>query len=330
MNSPAIPPLVQDFFTGYLLNQKRVSPQTVGAYRDTFRLLFNFLLDTTKSMPSTLCLEDLNPDAILAFLEYLEKKRGNSVRSRNARLAALRSFFRFVALKEPGSVDLVTRVLAIPNKRACRRLIGYLTRQEMTAILAAPNLNRWAGRRDHALLLTMYNTGARVSEICTLQCSHISFGENTSVHLHGKGRKERAVPLWKKTAKTLKAWFNELGAPLSRAFPNAMRKPMTRHGISYILTQCVLLAQQSCSSLTNKKVTPHIIRHTTAMHLLQAGVDLAVIAMWLGHENLETTHMYIEADLAMKEKALEKVPPLGGAYRRFKANDKLISFLETL
>lgn len=331
MSAPAIAPFVQAFFTDHLLRHKRASPQTVSAYRDAFRLLFQFLLDTMGREPAGLCLTDLNADTLLRFLDHLEQQRGNTVRSRNARLAAFRSFFRFVALREPGSLDVITRVLAIPSKRADRRLVGYLTRPEMEAILTRPNADQWAGRRDQALILTLYNTGARVSEISSLQRTQIIFGINTSVCLHGKGRKERAVPLWARTARILKAWFREIGAAKhALAFPNARGDPLTRHGVTYILAQAVEQARRNCPSLAQKQVSPHVIRHTTAMHLLQAGVDLSVIAMWLGHESLETTHIYVEADLATKEKALEKVAPLGPASRRFKADDQLLGFLASL
>lgn len=324
-------PLVQAFFAEHLLNHKRASAQTVGAYRDVFRLLFNFLHGSVGTSPASLRLADLDAPAILAFLDHLEVERKNTVRSRNARLAAVRSFFRYVALREPESLAIVTRVLAIPNKRATRRLVGYLTRDEMESVLAAPDQAGRAGRRDHALLLTLYNSGARVSEITTLLRSHVHFGASASIQLHGKGRKERAVPLWSKTARVLQMWFRELDNTVDGfAFPNVRGGSLTRHGVAYILDQAVQRARDKCSSLSTKTVSPHVIRHTTAMHLLLSGVDSAVIALWLGHESMETTHVYVEANMAMKEKALGNLSPLGPGARRFKADDALMAFLGTL
>jgi site-specific recombinase XerD len=329
--SPAVGPLVQGFFAEHLLGHKRASPQTVGAYRDAFRLLLDFLQARTGTEPVALRLADLDAPMILAFLDHLEEERKNTVQSRNARLAAIRSFFRYVALREPESLAVATRVLAIPTKRTHRTLVSYLTRSEMDAIIAAPDRSEWAGRRDHALLLTLYNTGARVSEITALQRADVHSGASTTVQLHGKGRKERVVPLWARTARVLQAWFRELGDSSNGiAFPNARQGRLTRHGVIYLLDQAVQRARSSCATLGTKRISPHVIRHTTAMHLLQAGVDTTVIALWLGHESIETTHMYVEADLAMKERALGKVAPLGTGVRRFKPDDALMAFLATV
>jgi len=331
MTATPLGPLIQAFFAEHLLTHKRASPRTVSAYRDTFRLLFGFFHDTTGIEPCALHLADLDAPAILSFLDHLQERRSNSVRSRNARLAAVRSFFRFVALREPESLALATRVLAIPAKRADRRLVGYLTRSEIDAILAAPDRRQQAGRRDHALLLTLYNSGARVSEIASLRRSQVVVGASSVLQLHGKGRKERVVPLWPKTARALKAWFRECtGSPDAPAFPNARGAPLTRDGVSYILERAVRVAFPSCSSLQAKRVSPHVLRHTTAMHLLQAGVDITVIALWLGHESTETTHMYVEADLATKERALAKLAPAGQPIARFKPGDAVMSFLASL
>jgi site-specific recombinase XerD len=329
--SPSLGPLVQAFFVEHLLTHKRASVQTVAAYRDTFRLLLNFLRETERREPSDLHLDDLDAPVVLAFLDHLEKRRGNSARSRNARLAALRSFFRFTALRHPERLELITRVLAIPVKRTERRLVGYLTRAEIDAVLAAPDRSCRIGRRDHALLLTLYNTGARVSEIASLGRQQVALGASSSVQLLGKGRKERMVPIWPRTARALRAWFREIGgAPNGRAFVSARGTPLTRDGIAYILEQAVERAGARCPSLRTKRVSPHVIRHATAMHLLQAGVDVATIALWLGHESIETTHMYVEADLAMKEVALKKLAPAGAPARRFKPDDSLMAFLTDL
>jgi site-specific recombinase XerD len=331
MQRNLIAPHLQAFFADYLCQQRRLSPQTIVSCRDTFRLLLTFLRDQTGVEPSALRIADVDAPAVLRFLTYLEEQRGNSVRSRNIRLSAIRSFFRLVALRDPDSLGIVTRVLAIPMKRADRKLIGYLTRTEIQALLAAPDQAMWSGRRDHALLLTLYNSGARVSEVMTLKRAQVCFGASTFVQLLGKGRKERTVPLWPATAHVLKAWFAELGedaGPL--AFPNARGKALSREGVDYRLQHAIQRALPACPSLATKHITPHVIRHTTAMHLLQAGVDIATIALWLGHENIETTHMYLQADLAMKEKALEKLDPLEGGWKRFQADDPLLTFLNSL
>jgi len=324
-------PLLQSFFAQHLLSYRRSSPQTVAAYRDTFRLFLAFLRKRHGREPSRLCVEDVDTATVLAFLDHLETERNNSIRSRNARLAAIRSFFRFVAFREPEHVALATQILAIPVKRADRRLVGYLTREEIEALLAAPDRASWAGRRDHALLLTLYNTGARVSEVAALRRSQFSPGASAFVVLHGKGRKERSVPLWPKTARALTAWFSELGgAADGPAFPNAQGAPLTRDGVRYILDAAFAIAAENQPSLRGKNISPHVLRHTTAMHLLQAGVDCSVIALWLGHESLQTTHVYVEADLVTKEKALAKLAPPPVTVRRFKPDDALLGFLATL
>jgi site-specific recombinase XerD len=224
---------------------------------------------------------------VSAFLDHLEADRHNGARSRNARLAALRSFFRFVTMREPTSLAMVSRVLAIPAKRTARPLVGYLARSEVDALLASTDRGTWAGRRDHALLLTLYDTGARVSEVARLQGAQIDLSSSASIHLHGKGRKDRAVPLWPKTARVLRAWFHELGSDGGLAFPGARGQPLTRDGVAYLLNRATNAARGHCPSLRDKRVSPHVLRHTTAMHLLQAGVDLSVIALWLGHESIE-------------------------------------------
>jgi integrase/recombinase XerD len=331
MYSHFIAPPVQAFFADYLCQQRRLSPQTIISCRDTFRLLLAFLRDQTGVEPSALQITDVDAPVVLRFLTYLEQERGNSVRSRNIRLSAIRSFFRLVALRDPASIGVVTRVLAIPMKREDRKLIAYLTRTEMQALLATPDSSQWSGRRDYAWLLTLYNSGARVSEVTTLKREQVCFGASTFVQLTGKGRKERTVPLWSDTAQVLKAWFAELGddaGPI--AFPNARGKALSREGVDYLVKQAMRRALPACPSLGTKNITPHVIRHSTAMHLLQAGVDIATIALWLGHESIETTHMYLQADLAMQEKALEKLAPFEGRWKRFQADDPLLTFLNAL
>jgi site-specific recombinase XerD len=266
--------------------------------------------ETTGIEPSALRLTDVDAPTVVSFLESLERQRGNAIRSRNLRLLAIRSFFRLVAFCDPTSVGMTTRVLAIPAKRADKKIVGYLTREEMEALLAAPDRSRWIGRRDHALLLTMYNSGARVSEMVALECAHVTFGSSTLLHLYGKGRKDRTVPLWPHTGRVLRAWFQEVEERGTRtAFPTARGTPLSRDSVEYLVRRAVQGALAMCPSLGTKRISPHVLRHTTAMNLLQAGVDIAVIALWLGHESIETTHIYLEANLARKERALSKLAP---------------------
>jgi integrase/recombinase XerD len=328
--APLLGPLLQAFFAEHLLTHKEASPQTVAAYRDAFRLLLVFLRETTGTEPAALRLTDLDAPQILAFLDHLQTRRKNGARSRNARLAAMRSFFRFVTMREPSSLALASRVLAIPVKRCERPLVGYLTRPEVDALLTSSDRTTWAGRRDHALLLTLYNTGVRVSEIARLQRTQVQLGPSACIHLLGKGRKQRSVPLWPKTAQVLRAWFRPLSDAQGLAFPSARGQPMTRDGVAYVLERAVKVARGHFPTLLRKRVSPHVLRHTTAMHLLQAGVDLSVIALWLGHETIETTHGYLEADLATKERALAKLAPTATTVPRFRPDDALLGFLASL
>lgn len=307
-DAPSFPALVQYFFAQHLCMNKEASPKTVASYRDTFRLLLTFLQGQTGRPASALRIADVDAPAVLAFLDHLETKRGNKARSRNARLYTIRAFFRVVALKDPANIGIVDRVMAIPGKRTTKPLITYLTREEMESILAVPDQSTWVGSRDHALFLTLYNTGARASEITQMMCEQVSFGSTTFVRLHGKGRKERTVPLWPQTSRVLRQWFRMLGTKdKDLAFPAVRGGPLSNDGLDYALQKAVEEASNECASLSKKRVTPHVIRHTTAMHLLQSGVDIAVIALWLGHESIETTHGYIEADLNMKERALARL-----------------------
>lgn len=274
----SIGPLLQAFFVEHLLQHKHVSPQTIASYLDTFRLLLQYAHKRLKVEPAALKITALDAPVILSFLDSLEQDRHNCIRSRNIRLAGIRSFFRWLALGNPELAGMATRMLAIPVKLTDRRLIHSLTRDEIDALLAAPDQSHWRGRRDSALLLTLYNTGARVSEITALHREHIQFGASTCVHLLGKGRKHRDIPLWPKTAKVLKAWFREQsGATTPLAFPSARGQRLSRNGVDYILKQAV--AKASCPSLKNKRIHPHAIRHTTGSHLLQSGVDISVIAL---------------------------------------------------
>jgi integrase/recombinase XerD len=332
MTTPTlVGPLLQVFFTDYLVAQRRLSPHTIASYRDTFRLLLQFVHRQTGVEPVALTIASLDADRVLAFLDGLEKDRQNTIASRNLRLTAIRSFFRMVALREPAIVGLATRVVAIPMKRTDTKVRDYVTREEMDAVLASLDRTRWCGRRDYALLLTMHNAGARVSEIASLRQRHVTFGPTSYVQLHGKGRKERSIPLWPKTAQILKEWFREIDAREdAMAFPSVRGAPLTRFAIRLLLRKAVQVASTRCPSLKSKRVSPHVIRHGTAMALLQAGVDLAVIAVWLGHESVETTNVYVHANLAMKEKALAKIQPMDTPFRRFRPDDHLLAFLESL
>ena len=334
MNAPVtlVGPHLQRFFAEHLAVHKHASPGTVASYRDTFRLLLQFMQDTTRIAPTALPVAAIDADAILAFLNHIERDRRCSVRSRNARLAAIRAFFRFVSLRDPACLGIATRVMAIPNKRFEKKLVGFLSRAEVKALIAAPDRRICSGRRDHALLLTLYNTGARISEIIGLQRRQLSLDAgHASIQLLGKGRKERVIPLWDETARVLRGWLREIDdTPDAVVFPSARNQPLSRDGADYILRRAVVTATVSCSSLANKSVSPHVLRHSTAMHLLQSGVDLAVIALWLGHESLQTTNVYITADLASKERALERLDPVPGTFSRYRPTDKLMAFLAAL
>lgn len=332
MTSPSlVGPLLQFFFSEYLIAQRRVSPQTIASYRDTFRLLLQFVDRETGIGPTALPVARLDATIVLRFLDGLEKNRGNSVVSRNLRLTAIRSFYRMVAFRDPANAGVATHILAIPLKRASTKVRPYLTREEMEALLESIDRSQWRGRRNYALLLTLYNTGARVSEIASLQRSQIDIAARSYVRLHGKGRKDRMVPLWPRTAKILKEWFRELQTqPTTFAFPNIRGEKLTRFAIHLLLRKTVEQAQTSCPSLKSKRISPHVLRHSTAMALLQSGVDIAVIALWLGHESIQTTNEYLHANIALKENALAKLQPVGKKFRRFKADDSLLKFLATL
>ena len=324
--------LLQRFFCGRMIEQRDLSPKTVASYRDTFRLLLRYVEGNGGGRPSDIALESLDADLIVAFLNYLEHERGNSTRTRNARLAAIRSFFQYAAFEAPQSLAAINRVLSIPMKRFVRPTVRYLTRPEIDALIASPDRHTWTGRRDHTMFTTLYNTGARVSELAAIRLADVSVAQPSGwVSLHGKGRKERSVPLWKSTSKLLRCWIRELPDkeeyPL---FPNSNGTTLSRSAVELRLKRASRSASAVCPSLGNKIVSPHTIRHTTAMHLLNAGVDLSVIALWLGHESIQTTHTYLEADLSTKERALSRVEPLSEARKRFTAKDSLLEFLEHL
>ncbi len=329
---PSFASLVQTYFADYLTRQRALSPRTIAAYRDTFVLFFQFAQSQLHTSPEAIALSDMTPELITAFLTHLEQERNNCVRSRNARLAALRSFLKFVAHRDVSSLQVVERALCIPVKRFERPMFGYLSHDEMLAMIDAPD-ETWTGRRDHALILMLYNTGARVSEIIGVKVGDVVLDDRAAcVHLHGKGRKQRSVPLWRSTVKAIRVWLKcnpqlESPAPL---LPNRSGQAMTRTNVSLRLTLALQAAAKTCPDLAKRRVSPHVIRHTTAMHLLQAGVDISVIALWLGHESPVTTHQYVEADLAMKERALARLQEPDSSIQRYRAPDSLLDFLKTL
>jgi integrase/recombinase XerD len=268
---------------------------------------------------------------VLAFLDHLEHERGNTPRTRNLRLTAIRSFMRYASLRDPAALPVAERVLAISPKRFDRPALDFLTRAEVEALLAAPDQASWSGQRDAVLLALLYNSGARVSELAGLRVADLLLDRASALHLHGKGRKERVVPLWKRTASQLRGWLPRIDqSPDAPVFPNRAGKPMTRSGIEQRLSVAISKASQRCRSLATRRISPHTLRHTTAMHLLQSGVDITVIALWLGHEDTATTHLYIEADLAMKEAALKRLDEPSLKPVRYNAPDRLLAFLEAL
>jgi integrase/recombinase XerD len=324
--------LVQEFFCKYLIAQRGVSGRTVCSYRDTFRLLLRYCHANTKKPPERLTLNDFDAPLVLRFLDHLENERNNTARSRNNRLAAIRTFMRYVSLRDPTSLSIAHRVLAIPMKRFDRPGLIFLTREEMRAIVEAPDPSTWSGRRDQLMFAMFYNTGARVSEIIGMRLNDVQLSPNRVVQIHGKGRKQRIVPLWKETARQLTEWVQSNGASNREApvFPNRNGKPLSRTGVETRLRKAVARASEAHPALKTRQISPHTIRHSTALHLLQAGVDMTVIAMWLGHESPATTHLYIEANLAMKEQTLSKLQEIPAPRRRWKPSDRLLAFLETL
>ena len=332
MSHPAgFPALLESFFTKRLIAQRRASPHTIASYRDTFHMLLQFTHRQLGKSASQITLEDLNAPLVGAFLDDLERGRHNGVRSRNLRMTVIRSFFRYAALEAPQHSGLIQRVLAIPNKRQERPLVGFLTRPEVDALLAAPNRNTWLGRRDHAFLLMAIQTGMRLSEMTALRQQDVVLDRGAHVRCQGKGRKERSTPLTKSTVTVIAEWVREQGEQSTRIlFPNARGSRLSADAIQYLVRKYAAVGRQTCPTLSDKRVTPHVLRHTAAMELLQAGVDRAVIALWLGHESVETTQIYLDADLAMKEQALSKTAPIDVKGVRYRPDDELLAFLKSL
>ncbi len=331
-DATSFPILLESFFTKRLIAQRRASPHTIGSYRDTFRLLLQFAEKRLGKTPSRLTLEDLQAPFLGTFLDDLESARANTTRSRNLRLAAIRSFFRYIALEVPQFSGLIQRVLAIPNKRQARPLVGFLTRPEIDALLAVPDRNTWLGRRNHALLLTVIQTGLRLSEITSIRRQDVSLGKGAHIRCEGKGRKERCTPLAKSSVIVLTAWIREQGEDdgISLLFPTMRGDRLSADAVQHLVRKSAAVAQKTCPSLTDKRVTPHVLRHTTAMELLQSGVDRSLIALWLGHESVETTQIYLDANLAIKEEILAKTTPINAKGGRYRPDDDLLAFLKGL
>ncbi len=332
MKTPSeLPPLLESFFTKRLMAQRKASPHTIAAYRDTFSLLLKFAQRHLGCEPSKLTLEHLNAVFIASFLDDLESARHCCPRSRNLRLAGIRSFFRYAAVEAPQHAGLIQRVLSIPQKRHVKPVIDFLTRDEIKALLSAVERTAWLGRRDHAILLTAVQTGLRLSEITSLCRQDVVLGTGAHVRCTGKGRKERCTPLSKPVVAVLSAWMQDAIAMQSPfLFPSSRGGRLSADAVQQLVARHVANAEKTCPSLTKKRVTPHVLRHSAAMELLQAGVDRALIAIWLGHESVETTQVYLDADLTLKEAMLAKGRPIEGVPARYRPSDQLVRFLKAL
>lgn len=328
---PSFASLVQQFFTEYLVAQRALSPRTVASYRDALMLFLDFAHKHLGKSPTMLRLTDIDPDLILAFLNHLEQQRQNTVRSRNLRLTALRALLKFAARRDVSSLQVIERALGVPMKRFERPILGFLSREEMLAVMGQPG-DTWTSQRDHLLLAMLYNTGARVSEIIGVRVADVVLDGASCIHLRGKGRKQRSTPLWKTTVQEIRAWLrhNPTLGPDAALLPNRDGHPMTRDNVNKRLEIAVARAADVHTSLAKRSISPHTIRHTTAMHLLQSGVAFSVIALWLGHESTATTHRYVEANLAMKEKALARLQEPNTKMSRYHPPDAMMQFLQAL
>lgn len=322
--------LIQRFFTDRLCTQMEASPHTIAGYRDTFRLLIRYAGSRCGKPPTKLTIEDLDADLIADFLTHVETARGNTARTRNTRLAAIRSFFRYAAMADPTWLLHCQRILSMPSKRYVKRSVTFLDAEEIEALLAAPDRTTWVGRRDHALLLLALQTGLRASELTSLRCKDVVLGTGAHIRCVGKGRKERSTPLRRNTAKLIQGWIGERHDSDSPLFPSNRGERLSRDALEHLVRKYCLKASRTCPSLTSKRVSPHTLRHSTAMELLHHGVDQSVIALWLGHESVETTQIYIHADMRLKEKALSQIVRPEVHPGRYRPNDELLTFLESL
>jgi site-specific recombinase XerD len=326
-----IAPTLQAFFTDRLAQQRQASPRTMAAYRDSLKLLLQFVNQQTHRTPTQLDWDDLDATMISAFLNHLENQRHNSIRTRNVRLTAIRSLFSYAALRHPEHALLIQRVLAIPPKRFAKRIVTYLTPPEIEALIAAPDQSRWEGRRDRVLMLLAIQTGLRVSELAGLNCADVTLGIGANVRCEGKGRKQRAVPLTGPVEALLRVWLSErAGPPGDPLFPTRTGRRLSRDAIALRVSTHAATAAQRCPSMLGKRVHPHVLRHSCAMSLLQAGVDTSVIALWLGHAGVRSTDAYLHADISIKEKALALTTPASARPGRYRPPDKVLAFLENL
>ncbi len=324
-------PTLQAFFTERMITQRDSSPRTIAAYRDTFRLLLTFASERTGKQPFQLDIDDLDAELIGSFLNHLEADRGNSARTRNARLAAIHSLYKYAALRHPEHLQTIGRVMAIPFKRHQRSGLTYLNQDEIKALLAAPDRDTWLGRRDHALLLLAVLTGVRVTELVTLTIGDVTLGNGAHIKIKGKGRKRRAATLTPETVTVLRVWLTERqGQPEDPLFPTRQGQPLTRSGVRQLLSKHITTAAAKCPSLNDKPVSPHTLRHTNAMLLRAGDIDIATIALWLGHESIKTTYIYQHADPALKQRAVDRIAPLGARPGRYRPSDAVIAFLEGL
>jgi site-specific recombinase XerD len=330
MKTTSFPALLEKFFLQRLIRQRQVSPHTISSYRDTFRLLLHFAKQRLRKAPSELALEEVDAPLVTAFLDELEAKRRISARSRNLRLTAIRSFFHYAAYEEPAHAAQIQRILAIPGKRYAKALVNFLDPAETEALLAAPDQRSWHSRRDHMLLLVAVQTGLRLSELTGLRREDLHLGTGAHLRCLGKGRRERITPLTKQVVVALKVWLRHLAKSSDLLFPTARGSRLSADAVRRLLAKYKLIACRTCPSLMKKRLTPHVLRHTLAMRLLQAGIDRSIIALWLGHESVETTQIYLDADLALKEKALAKTNQPGGVCRLFNPDDPLLAFLKSL
>lgn len=327
----ALAPSLQAFFTDRLIGQRDASPNTIGAYKTALRLLVGFVAQRTAKAPSALDIADLDAPLIAAFLGHLEAVRHNSVATRNNRLAAIHSLFAYLALRHPEHAGSIARVLAIPPKRAQRNLVTYLTEPEVDALLGACDQTTWTGRRDHAMFVLTIQTGLRISELASLARHDVILGAGANVHTVGKGRKERRTPLVAATRAVLKAWLAERrGEPTDPLFPTVTGGRLSRDAIERRLARHLAVAAGICPSLRTKHVTMHTLRHTAAMRLLLAGNDITIIALWLGHEQIETTNIYLHADMTHKQRAIDRAKPLAARPGRYRPSDSLLAFLDAL
>lgn len=323
--------LLQRYFTQRLMQQRQASPHTIASYRDTFKMLLQFAKKRLHKAPSALCLSDVDAPLVAAFLDDLEASRGIKARTRNLRLTAVHSFFRFASYEAPTHAAQIARVLAIPAKKFNRTLVPFLSRPEVDALLAAPDLRTWSGRRDHALMLVAVQTGLRLSELTGMRRDDVVLNAGSHVRVMGKGRKERCTPLSKASRAVMAAWMREpTRAPDQPVFPNARGGQLSAHGVQYLMAKHVATACRACPSLARKRVSPHVLRHTTAMDLASEGVEGSTLALWLGHESVETTQIYLDANLEMKSKLLDKLTPPESKPGRYRPDDALLAFLKSL